>query len=272
MNASAPLLRVDQVSKSLGGRDVLSEISFSVEQGEVLAIVGPSGAGKSTLLQCINHLLTVDSGRVLLRDQLVGYTEKHGHLYEKRGRALAHDRAHFGFVFQQFNLFPHLTAAENVAEGVRVASGSSRRAALQEAADWLDQVGLAHERDAYPSRLSGGQQQRVGIARALAARPDVLLLDEPTSALDPELVESVLEVIQRVAQTGMTMVLVTHELGFAREASDHTLVLEAGRVVEIGPSKRIFEAPESPRTRTYLRSVLRDTSTATQETGREPTS
>ncbi|MGO2750667.1 MAG: amino acid ABC transporter ATP-binding protein [Pseudoclavibacter sp.] len=257
MTDTTPLLRVDRLSKTLGGREVLRDISFDLAEGQVLSIVGPSGAGKSTLLQCLNHLIDVDSGRVLLRGGLVGYEEERGRLFAKRRREVARDRASFGFVFQQFNLFPHLSALENIAAGLINVRRIPRRQALAKALEWLEVVGLSEFRNAYPSQLSGGQQQRVAIARATAMEPDVLLFDEPTSALDPELVSSVLAVIERLAASGATMIIVTHELEFARRVSDLTLVLEAGSVIDFGPTEAIFSGVSSPRTRSFLQTVHR---------------
>ncbi|WP_067721076.1 amino acid ABC transporter ATP-binding protein [Nocardia yamanashiensis] len=249
-------IRLRGVRKSFGGTEVLAGIDLAVRPGEVTVILGPSGSGKSTLLRTINHLEKVDAGSIRVAGELVGYRRKGDKLHELSEREILRQRSRIGFVFQNFNLFPHLTALENVALAPVASQGRPKAEARAEARELLARVGLADKADEYPKRLSGGQQQRVAIARALALRPEVVLFDEPTSALDPELVGEVLDVIRDLAQAGSTLVIVTHELGFAREVADTVVLLDAGRVVEAGPPAQVFDAPAHERTKAFLAHAL----------------
>jgi polar amino acid transport system ATP-binding protein len=249
-------VEVDGVHKSYGAVEVLHGVDLVVEPGTVTVVLGPSGSGKSTLLRSINHLEKVDRGFIALDGELVGYRRKGDKLHELQEKDLLRQRTRFGFVFQSFNLFPHLTALENVVEAPVSAQGRPRGEVEAEARELLERVGLGDRAGAYPRQLSGGQQQRVAIARALAMRPAVLLFDEPTSALDPELVGEVLEVIEDLARSGTTMVVVTHEIGFARRAADQVVFMDDGRVVEQGPPEQVLDAPQHDRTRAFLARVL----------------
>ncbi|MFC9994714.1 amino acid ABC transporter ATP-binding protein [Nocardia sp. NPDC127526] len=244
------------VRKSFGAHEVLAGVDLAVRPGEVTVVLGPSGSGKSTLLRTINHLEQVDAGTVRVGGELVGYRRKGNRLHERPEREVLRQRSRIGFVFQNFNLFPHLTALENVALAPVAAQGRPKAEARAEAAELLARVGLADKADQYPRRLSGGQQQRVAIARALALRPEVVLFDEPTSALDPELVGEVLDVIRDLARGGATLVIVTHELGFAREVADTVVLMDAGRVVEQGPPEQVLDNPSHPRTKAFLSHAL----------------
>ncbi|MEV7225677.1 MULTISPECIES: amino acid ABC transporter ATP-binding protein [Polymorphospora] len=244
------------IHKSFGPLEVLRGIDLRVRAGEVVVVLGPSGSGKSTLLRCVNHLEKVNRGSVRIDGELIGYRRTGNRLRELKEREILRQRTHIGFVFQNFNLFPHLTALENVAEAPVAAQGRPRREVRELAAELLDRVGLADRADAYPRRLSGGQQQRVAIARALALRPKVLLFDEPTSALDPELVGEVLEVMKDLARAGTTMVVVTHEIGFAREVADTVVFMDGGVIVEQGPPDEVLDRPKHERTRSFLAKVL----------------
>ena len=252
----APALEIRNATKSFGLRRVLDGVDLTVETGQVLVIVGPSGSGKSTLLRAINQLERLDAGYVAVNGELIGVVVHGGRLKERSARATLAQRARIGFVFQNFNLFPHLTILDNVAEGPIAHRRTSRSEARDRARTLLGRVGLADRAGAYPRQLSGGQQQRVAIARALALEPDVILFDEPTSALDPELVGEVLGVIKQLAGSGVTLVVVTHEIGFAREVADQVVFLDAGRVVEQGPPNEVLNNPQHARTREFLRSVL----------------
>ena len=249
-------VRIRGLSKRYGAREVLSGIDLDVAAGSVMCIIGPSGSGKSTLLACINHLERIDAGQIWVGGELVGYREHNGALHELPERQVAAMRQRVGMVFQQFNLFPHMTALGNIMEApvqvkrVRPADARTRAMAL------LDRVGLAGKHASFPAQLSGGEQQRVAIARALAMDPQLMLFDEPTSALDPELVGEVLAVMQDLARSGMTMVVVTHELAFAREVGDELTFMDAGRVVERGPPRVVLGAPREKRTRDFLARVL----------------
>lgn len=251
-----PMVELRGVHKSFGALAVLRGVDLRVEAGEVTVIVGPSGSGKSTLLRSVNHLEKVDRGSVLVDGELAGYRRAGDRLYELREREILRQRTHIGFVFQNFNLFPHLTVRQNVTEAPLSAQRRPRAEVEELATRLLDRVGLADKADEYPRRLSGGQQQRVAIARALALEPKVLLFDEPTSALDPELVGEVLEVMKDLARSGTTMIVVTHEIGFAREVADTVVFLDAGRVVEQGPPGQVLDAPRHERTRAFLSKVL----------------
>ncbi|MGP3535987.1 amino acid ABC transporter ATP-binding protein [Microbacterium sp. RD1] len=250
------LVEIHNVHKSYGQLEVLAGIDLTVQPGEVVAILGPSGSGKSTLLRTINHLESVDRGSVLVDGQLIGYELRGGRLHELREREILRRRTQVGIVFQHFHLFPHLTALENVIEAPVATRLLSKDAAREQARVLLERVGLADKADHFPRQLSGGQQQRVAIARALALSPRVLLFDEPTSALDPELVGEVLDVIRDLAESGTTLLIVTHEIGFAREVADRIVFIDAGRVVEQGPPERVLVDPEHPRTREFLAKVL----------------
>ena len=249
-------VEVHGVHKSYGGVEVLHGVDLVVEPGTVTVVLGPSGSGKSTLLRSINHLEKVDRGFVALDGELVGYRRRGEKLHELKERDLLRQRTRFGFVFQSFNLFPHLTALENVVEAPVSAQGRPRAEVEPEARELLDRVGLGDRADARPRQLSGGQQQRVAIARALAMQPAVLLFDEPTSALDPELVGEVLAVIEDLARSGTTMLVVTHEIGFARRAADQVVFMDEGRIVEQGPPEQVLDAPRHERTRAFLSRVL----------------
>ena len=244
------------VRKSFGHNEVLRGIDLEVEPSQVLCIIGPSGSGKSTFLRCINHLERIDAGRLSVDGALVGYREHDGRLHELRESEVASRRERIGMVFQRFNLFPHMTALENVAAAPIYVKGESKGEALERGRQLLARVGLEHKRDAYPAQLSGGQQQRVAIARALAMRPMLMLFDEATSALDPELVGEVLDVMRSLAEEGMTMIVVTHEIGFAREVSDLLVFMDEGRILEAGNPREVLSAPRNERCRDFLRRVL----------------
>ncbi|OXM50728.1 ectoine/hydroxyectoine ABC transporter ATP-binding protein EhuA [Amycolatopsis thailandensis] len=244
------------VHKAFGALTVLDGVDLQVRPGEVTVVLGPSGSGKSTLLRLINHLDRADRGFISVGGELMGYRRSGDRLHELREREILKQRTRIGFVFQNFNLFGHLTTLENVVEAPISAQRRARAEATDHARELLALVGLADKADAYPRQLSGGQQQRVAIARALAVRPEVLLFDEPTSALDPELVGEVLDVIKKLARGGTTMIVVTHEIGFAREVADTVVFLDAGRVVEQGPPAQLLDTPEHPRTRAFLEKVL----------------
>ena len=253
---SGPMVQAEAVHKRFGPLEVLRGIDLEVKRGAVMCIIGPSGSGKSTFLRCINHLEKIDAGKLSVDGELVGYRRAGNKLHELREREVARKRAEIGMVFQRFNLFPHMTAVENVVEAPLRVKRESKREVAERAAALLDRVGLADKARAYPNQLSGGQQQRVAIARALAMRPKLMLFDEPTSALDPELVGEVLDVMRRLAEDGMTMVVVTHEMGFAREVGDALVFMDGGVVVEAGPPREVIENPQHERTRRFLRAVL----------------
>ncbi len=250
------LVEIHNVHKSYNGIEVLRGIDLTVEPGQVVAILGPSGSGKSTLLRTINHLESIDRGSVTVDGQLIGYEQRGGKLHELREKEILRRRTQIGIVFQNFNLFPHLTALENVSEAPVATGRLSRDAASDLARSLLERVGLADKAGHYPRQLSGGQQQRVAIARALALTPKVLLFDEPTSALDPELVGEVLDVIRGLARSGTTLIIVTHEIGFAREVADRVVFVDDGRIVEAGAPDEVLSAPAHPRTREFLANVL----------------
>jgi len=250
------MVRAEGVRKRFGRLEVLRGIDLEVGRGEVLCMIGPSGSGKSTFLRCINHLEKVDGGRLSVAGQLVGYREHGGRLYELRDREVCRRRAEVGMVFQHFNLFPHMTALENVTVGPVRVKGEAKAKAADRARGLLGRVGLADKVDTYPRQLSGGQQQRVAIARALAMQPKLMLFDEPTSALDPELVGDVLDVMRGLAEDGMTMIVVTHEMGFAREVGDSLVFMDEGVIVESGPPRQVLSNPTQERTRAFLSRIL----------------
>ncbi|MFJ9392942.1 amino acid ABC transporter ATP-binding protein [Nocardioides sp. NPDC101246] len=252
---SEPLVRVRGLTKRFGASTVLDRIDLDVARGSVAVVLGPSGSGKSTLLRTVNHLEKPDAGFVEVNGEIIGYRRDGSQLRELSDRAITRQRSRIGMVFQQFNLFPHKTALENVLEG-QLAAGVRRRAAETRGRELLERVGLADRGASYPRQMSGGQQQRVAIARALAVEPDLMLFDEPTSALDPEMVGEVLGVMKDLAQTGMTMIVVTHEIGFAREVADQVVFLDEGRLVEAGAPGDVLVSPTHERARAFLSAVL----------------
>jgi len=255
--SEVPLIQVRGLHKKFGKLEVLRGVTFEVKRGEVLAIIGPSGSGKSTLLRCLNFLEQYEAGEVLFDNTLVGYRkDAAGRMKPDSERNIRRVRARMGMVFQSFNLFPHKTVLENVIEGPLVVQRTPRAEAEARGRALIARVGLSDKLATYPTTLSGGQQQRAAIARALAMQPAAMLFDEPTSALDPELVGEVLEVMQALAAEGMTMVVVTHEMGFARQVADRVMMMDRGEIVELAPPAQIFSAPESPRTAEFLRRVL----------------
>ena len=251
-----PLVRSEGVHKHFGPLHVLRGIDLTVGAGEVCCIIGPSGSGKSTFLRCINHLEGIDGGRLWVDGELVGYRQRGDRLYELRESEIAAKRAEIGMVFQRFNLFPHMTALANVMEAPVRVKREPKSEVRERARQLLVRVGLSDKEQAYPAQLSGGQQQRVAIARALAMRPKLMLFDEPTSALDPELVGEVLDVMRGLAREGMTMIVVTHEMGFAREVGDSLIFMDEGVVVESGTPREVIANPREQRTRAFLGSVL----------------
>ncbi|KQR97756.1 ectoine/hydroxyectoine ABC transporter ATP-binding protein EhuA [Williamsia sp. Leaf354] len=250
------MVRAEQVCKNFGALEVLKGISLDVDPGEVMCIVGPSGSGKSTFLRCVNHLESVNAGRLYVDGELIGYREANGKLYELSPKQAAHQRRDIGMVFQHFNLFGHRTALNNIIEAPIRVKGVSKKAAVARAEDLLNQVGLSDKATAYPAQLSGGQQQRLAIARALAMDPKLMLFDEPTSALDPELVGEVLTVMRTLAGEGMTMIVVTHEMGFAREVADKLVFMDGGRIVESGVPSEVLSNPKQERTQAFLSRIL----------------
>ncbi|WP_104063614.1 amino acid ABC transporter ATP-binding protein [Arthrobacter sp. 4R501] len=261
---SEPIVKIVQLRKSFGDVEVLKSVDLDVYPGQVVVILGRSGSGKSTMLRCINHLEKPTSGAVMVNGEVVGYRVKGEKLHELRPNEIARQRAATGMVFQSFNLFPHLTVLENLLEAPRKVLGRPESEVRKEAMDLLTSVGLAEKAGFYPSTLSGGQQQRVAIARALVMKPSVMLFDEPTSALDPELVGEVLEVMKQLARSGMTMIVVTHEIGFARSVADEVVFMADGRVAEQGPPSQVIDNPQAEATKTFLRSLneRRDTPAA----------
>ena len=255
-DAAEPMVRAVGVRKRFGLVEVLKGITLDVGRGEVVVLLGPSGSGKSTFLRCINHLERVNGGRLSVDGELVGYRQAGDKLHELGEREVVKKRAEIGMVFQRFNLFPHRTALQNITEAPVLVKGVAKRDAEARGRELLERVGLGDRGDAYPAQLSGGQQQRVAIARALAMDPKLMLFDEPTSALDPELVGDVLDVMRGLAKAGMTMVVVTHEIGFAREVADRVVFMDDGVVVESGPPAQLIDAPQHERTRAFLSKVL----------------
>jgi polar amino acid transport system ATP-binding protein len=250
------MVRAEGVCKAFGHVEVLKGVDLEVAPREVMCVIGPSGSGKSTFLRCINHLEKINSGRLSVDGHLVGYREKAGKLYELRDKEVAAQRQDIGMVFQRFNLFPHMTALENVIEAPVQIKGVGKAAARARGRDLLERVGLGERIHNYPNQLSGGQQQRVAIARALAMEPKLMLFDEPTSALDPELVGEVLDVMRGLAESGMTMIVVTHEMGFAREVGDTLVFMDDGVVVEAGDPRTVLTSPQHQRTQAFLSKVL----------------
>jgi polar amino acid transport system ATP-binding protein len=253
---SEPMVKAKDVHKRFGRLEVLKGISLQVAPGEVMCLIGPSGSGKSTLLRCVNHLEKINRGRLWVDGKLVGYKEAGGKLYELPEPQIARHRADVGMVFQRFNLFPHMTAIQNVIEAPIRVKKTRKREALTRGQELLERVGLADKVDEYPARLSGGQQQRVAIARALAMDPKLMLFDEVTSALDPELVKEVLDVMRELARMGMTMIVVTHEMGFARDVADEVVFMDEGTVVERGKPADVLDSPREERTKRFLGLVL----------------
>ncbi|SDB88289.1 amino acid ABC transporter ATP-binding protein, PAAT family [Raineyella antarctica] len=254
--ASEAIVEARGVKKRFGRLEVLKGITMDVRRGEVAVLIGPSGSGKSTFLRCINHLERINGGTLRVRGHLVGYRERDGKLHELRESEIAQQRRGIGMVFQRFNLFPHMTVLENLCEAPIHVAGVRPAQARATALDLLERVGLPDKVNAYPGKLSGGQQQRVAIARALAMNPELMLFDEPTSALDPELVGDVLEVMKQLAEDGMTMVVVTHEMGFAREVGDYLAFMDGGVIVEEGRPADVLGNPQEPRTQAFLSKVL----------------
>ncbi len=254
--ATTPMVKAEGVCKNFGALKVLKGVTLEIGRGQVLVLVGPSGSGKSTFLRCINHLEQVNGGRLYVDGELIGYHERGGKLYEMPPREAAKQRRDIGMVFQHFNLFPHRNALANIIEAPMQVKGVKKAEAIERAKDLLDQVGLSDKATAYPAQLSGGQQQRVAIARALAMNPKLMLFDEPTSALDPELVGEVLGVMKKLASEGMTMVVVTHEMGFAREVADQLVFMDAGVIVERGNPREVLSNPQHDRTKAFLSKVM----------------
>jgi polar amino acid transport system ATP-binding protein len=255
-SAEPVVVEAIDVHKVFGRLHVLNGVSLTVRRGEVVVVIGPSGSGKTTFLRCINHLEKIQAGRILVNGHLIGYREENGRLVEDRERNIARQRAEIGMVFQRFNLFPHMTALENIIEApirVRRIPGAD---AIASGRALLARVGLSHKEDAFPAQLSGGQQQRVAIARALAMNPALMLFDEPTSALDPEMIGEVLEVMRELGREGMTMIVVSHEMGFAREVAHRVAMMDEGRVIEDGTPEEVFGRPEHERTAAFLSKIL----------------
>lgn len=250
------MIKVENIYKSFGSLEVLKDVSLEIAPGEVVVVIGPSGSGKSTLLRCINHLEKINSGRIYIDGKLIGLKEVNGKLVEAPAQEVYKMRANIGMVFQRFNLFPHMTVLENLMEAPILVKKMGKQEAEKLALQLLEKVGLSDKAESYPAHLSGGQQQRVAIARSLAMEPKIMLFDEPTSALDPELVGEVLAVMKDLAKEGMTMAVVTHEMGFAREMADRVIFMDEGRIVEEGTPAQIFNTPQHPRTKEFLAKIL----------------
>jgi polar amino acid transport system ATP-binding protein len=250
------IVEATDVHKWFGRNEVLKGVSLSVKKREVIVLIGVSGSGKTTFIRCINHLEKIQSGRIMVNGHLIGYREANGKLVEDKEKNIAIQRRDIGMVFQRFNLFPHMTALENVMEAPVRVRGTDETEAESMGRALLERVGLAHKCDAYPAQLSGGQQQRVAIARALAMKPALLLFDEPTSALDPEMIGEVLDVMKELAREGMTMIVVSHEMGFAREVADRVVMLDEGLIIEDGPPEHFFTNPTHERTKAFLSKIL----------------
>jgi polar amino acid transport system ATP-binding protein len=251
-----PIVRAEGVVKRFGRLEVLKGVSLEVRVGETVCIIGPSGSGKTTFIRCINHLEKIDGGRIEVNGHLIGYREKSGKLVEDSENNIARQRCEIGMVFQRFNLFPHMTALENIIEAPVRVRKTPKDLAIREGVALLARVGLSDKRDVFPGKLSGGQQQRVAIARALAMKPALMLFDEPTSALDPETIGEVLEAMKELVEVGMTMMVVTHEMGFAREAADRVVMMDEGRVIEEGTPEHFFTSPDQERTQQFLSKIL----------------
>ncbi len=254
--SAASVVRADRVVKRFGRLEVLKGVSLEVQPSETVCVIGPSGSGKTTFIRCINHLEKIDGGRIEVNGKLIGYRERNGKLVEDSERNIARQRCEIGMVFQRFNLFPHMTALENVIEAPLRVRKVPKAEAVADAERLLDRVGLAEKRDTFPGKLSGGQQQRVAIARALAMKPALMLFDEATSALDPEVIGDVLAVMKELAREGMTMIVVTHEMGFAREVADRVVMMDEGMIVEEGTPEHFFTAPREERTKRFLSKIL----------------
>ena len=253
---SANVVEVTDLHKWFGKNEVLKGVSMTVKQAEVVVVCGPSGSGKTTFIRCVNHLEKIQQGRIKVNGHLIGYREENGKLVSDKERNIARQRQEIGMVFQRFNLFPHKTALGNIIEAPVQVRGMDEDEAKEMGRKLLTRVGLAHKEDAYPSQLSGGQQQRVAIARALAMRPAVMLFDEPTSALDPEMIGEVLEVMKELAREGMTMIVVSHEMGFAREVADRMVMMDDGLIIEEGTPEHFFTNPQQERTKSFLSKIL----------------
>ncbi len=251
-----PMVQIQNIYKSFGKLEVLKGINLDVQIGQVVCIVGPSGSGKSTLLRCINHLEHIDAGRIYVAGKLVGYTEKDGKVYEKHEREICQDRAAIGMVFQNFNLYSHKTVLENVMLGPTLVKKEPKEIVFERAISLLRKVGLESKLNNHPIQLSGGEQQRVAIARALSMQPKLMLFDEPTSALDPELVGEVLDTMRELADEGITMIVVTHEIGFAREVGDELIFMDGGIIVEAGSPREVINHPQQERTREFFSKLL----------------
>jgi len=256
MSSNSVIMHAEDVHKRFGKLEVLKGVSLDVRAGETVCIIGPSGSGKTTFIRCINHLEKIDSGRIEVNGHLIGYRERNGKLVEDSDRNIAKQRCEIGMVFQRFNLFPHKTALENVTEAPTRVRRTSEEKAESEGVQLLERVGLGDKCNVYPGKLSGGQQQRVAIARALAMKPALMLFDEPTSALDPETIGEVLAVMEELAHEGMTMIVVTHEMGFAREAADRVVMMDEGVIIEEGTPEHFFTAPTEERTKRFLSKIL----------------
>jgi len=250
------VVEVTDVHKFFGRHEVLKGVSMTVRQREVVVVCGPSGSGKTTFIRCVNHLEKIQSGRIKVNGHLIGYREENGKLISDKEANIARQRREIGMVFQRFNLFPHKTALGNIIEAPVQVRGIPEDEAIEMGRKLLTRVGLAHKEDAYPAQLSGGQQQRVAIARALAMRPAVMLFDEPTSALDPEMIGEVLEVMKELAREGMTMIVVSHEMGFAREVADRVVMMDEGLIIEEAPPEIFFTNPQQERTKSFLSKIL----------------
>jgi len=255
--SAAPIVEIAHVSKFFGPLRALNDVSLTIQPGTVQCIIGPSGSGKSTLLRCINQLETIDKGAIRVDGELIGYAQVGDELHELSDVEIARQRLTTGMVFQRFNLFNHMTALQNIIEGPLTVRKRPMKEVVAEGKALLERVGLSEKRDAYPIELSGGQQQRIAIARALAMKPKLMLFDEPTSALDPELVGEVLAVMRDLATSGMTMIVVTHELGFAREVANDVIFMDKGEIVERGPPDQVLVAPQHARTRDFIAAVLK---------------
>ena len=254
--SSSVVVRAQEVRKRFGRLEVLQGVSLEVRRGETVCLIGPSGSGKTTFIRCLNHLEKIDAGRIEVNGQLMGYREQNGRLVEEGERSIARQRTRIGMVFQRFNLFPHKTALENVTEAPMHVLGLSKEQAAAGAEALLARVGLSDKRNTYPGKLSGGQQQRIAIARALAMKPTLMLFDEPTSALDPEVTGEVLAVMEELAHEGMTMIVVTHEMGFAKVAADRVVMMDNGCIIEEGPPEHFFLEPREERTQQFLSRIL----------------